>query len=40
MENRTPERLTIPIIGGGWISDGRLLLATAAPEALHIWSLP
>lgn len=29
-----------PIIGGGWISDGRLLLATAAPEALHIWSLP
>jgi len=28
-----------PIIGGGWIADGRLLLATATPKALHIWSL-
>jgi hypothetical protein len=28
-----------PIIGGGWIADGRLLLATATPEVLHIWSL-
>jgi hypothetical protein len=28
-----------PIIGGGWMADGRLLLATATPEALHIWSL-
>ena len=32
----TPET---PIIGGGWIADGHLLLATATPEALHIWSL-
>ena len=29
-----------PIIGGGWISNGHLLVATATPEALHIWSLP
>lgn len=30
----------VPIIGTGWISTGHLLVATATPEALHIWSLP
>jgi hypothetical protein len=28
-----------PVIGGGWIADRPLLLATSTPEALHIWSL-
>lgn len=27
---------SIPV-GGGWTSDGHLLMATATPEALHIW---
>ena len=29
-----------PIIGGGWINNGQLLVATSTPEALHIWSVP
>ncbi len=29
-----------PIIGGGWVSDGHLLVATTTQDALHIWSLP
>jgi len=30
----------VPIIGGGWISNGQLLVATATEHALHIRSLP
>jgi hypothetical protein len=30
----------VPIIGGGWISNGHLLVATATEHALQIRSLP
>jgi DNA-binding beta-propeller fold protein YncE len=30
----------VPIIGGGWISSGQLLVSTASEHALHIRSLP
>ena len=29
----------VPVIGAGWVSDGRLLVATSTPDALHIWSV-
>jgi len=27
---------TVPL-GGGWTSDGRLLIATGSEKALHVW---